>query len=339
MKKALLFKSSLLSVFLCLISLSTANAQVPRDRSFVKDMRWSEDNRIYITMFNDSTYIIKVDDMIHSKAASDSTSKDFVYYPVMLARNFLDKLKDNANSQTKFKPENNPPKIMTLWSALHISLGGGWVHFVNCLLYSLETKRLSLTAPLMTRPKSSWKPNPITKTYKRTHKWEYYVPVDQKQAQKEYQLRVSENQLTDLHDVPADFIKLFLETNNRAYQQMITNHDIQKQARVDLVKLLLGSSYLSEPQISYIKSMVQTAVLQYSYNQLPTVIIFDDLNAAVVMSLNETGYDLEKIVLRDSQDLTLDEKVERENQIELMISSINKVNQKVFEEKLKKYYQ
>jgi hypothetical protein len=163
--------------------------------------------------------------------------------------------------------------------------------------------------------------------------------VDQKQAQKEYQLRVSENQLNDLHDVPADFIKLFLETNNRAYQQMISNHDIQKQARIDLVKLLLGSSYLSEPQISYIKSMVQTAVLQYSYNQLPTVIIFDDLHAAVVMSLNETGYDLEKIVLKDSQDLTLDEKVERENQIELMISSINKVNQKVFEEKLKKYYQ
>jgi len=339
MDRTRFLKSSLLQGFLLLISIVTINAQVPKERSFVKDMRWAEDNRIYITMFNDSTYIIKVDDMIHSKTATDSASKDFVYYPVMLARDFLDKLQDNTNLKTKPTPENNTPKIMTLWNALHGSLGGGWVHFVNCLLYSLETKRLSLTAPLMTRPKTSWRPSPVTQTYKRTHKWEYYVPVDQKQAQKEYRLKADENKLDNLHDVPADFIKLFLETNNREYQQMIETHDIHKQARIDLVKLLLGASYLSEPQISYIKSMVQTAVLKYSYNQLPTVIIFDDMDAAVVMSLNETGYDLEKIVLRDSQALTIDEKIERENQIELTISSINRVNQKVFEEKLKKYYQ
>jgi hypothetical protein len=311
--------------------------QVHKDRSFVKDMRWGEDNRIYITMFNDSTYIVKVDDMIHSKTATDSASKNFVYYPVMLARDFLDKLKDSKTLRPTI--ENNNAKMMTLWGVLHYSLGGGWVHFVNCLLYTLETKHLSLTAPLMTRPKTSWKPSPMTKTYKRTRKWDYYVPVDQKQAQKEYKLRANENQLADLHDVPADFIKLFMETNNREYQQIISTNDIAKQARIDLVKLLLGSSYLSPPQISYIKSMVQTAVLQYSYNQLPTVIIFDDLEAAVVMSLNEEGYDLEKIVLRHPENFSVDEKIERENQIELTINRINRVNQKVFEERLKKYYQ
>jgi hypothetical protein len=337
MNRIHLFKCLPLLCFMFTASTLTVIGQVHKDRSFVKDMRWSDDNRIYITMFNDSTYIVKIDEVIHSKSTKDSTSKNFVYYPVMLARDFLDKLKDSKNLQRKL--DNNPPKMMTLWGALHNSLGGGWVHFVNCLLYTLETKRLSLTAPLMTRPKSSWKPNPVTKTYKRTKKWEYYVPVDQKQAQKEYQLKVSENQLNDLHDVPADFIKLFLETSNRQYQQIISSHDIHKQARIDLVKLLLGSSYLSEPQISYIKSMVQTSVLQYSYNQLPSVIIFDDLDAAVVMSLNEEGYDLEKIILRHPEDLTVDEKIEREHQIELTINGINKVNQKVFEERLKKYYQ
>jgi hypothetical protein len=191
----------------------------------------------------------------------------------------------------------------------------------------------------MERPKTSWKPHPATKTYKRTRKWKYYVPVDQKQAQKEYARKSKENLLTDLHDVPVDFIKLFLQTNNREYQQIIISHDSRKQARIDLVKLLLGSNYLSEPQISYIKTMVQKAILQYSYNQLPTVIVFDDLEAAVVMSLNEAGYNLEKIVFRNEQHLSQDEKIERQEKIELTIHTINRVNQKILEERLKKYYQ
>ena len=84
--------------------------------------------------------------------------------------------------------------------------------------------------------------------------------------------------------------------------------------------------------------MVQKSVLQYSYNQLPNVILFDDLDAAVVMSLNETGYNLEHVVFRNSQNLSQVEKDERQRKIEITIHSINKANQKIFEDRLRKYY-
>jgi len=316
------------------------NAQTPNQLPYIKDMQWGLDYQIHLTLFNDSSYTIKVEDMVHSNSVSgDSTLKEFVYYPVMLARDFVDKLKEVTNQDTSALPRSDVhPKAVTLWSALHGSLGGGWVHFVNCLLYSLETRHLSLTAPLMERPKTSWKPTPMTEKYKRSRKWKYYVPVDQKQAQKEYKLRLKENQLTDLHDVPADFIHLFTETSEKDYEKMLTKHDIKKQARIDLVKLLLGSGYLGEPQISYIKTMVQKAMLQYSYNQLPTVIVFDDIDAAVVMSLNESGYNLEKIVFRNAKDLSDEDKQQRQQKIERTIVAINKVNQKVFEQRLKKHF-
>lgn len=333
MRKFLLFIC--LSVFALVL-----HAQTPGPAPYIKDMQWGLDYQIHLTLFNDSSYTIKVDDMVHSSTvSSDSTLKGFVYYPVMLARDFVDKLKDVKNPDTSSMNSNaTAAKAVTLWSALHSSLGGGWVHFVNCLLYSLETRYLSLTAPLMERPKTSWKPHPMTEKYKRSRKWKYYVPVNQKQAQKEYKLKAKENQLADLHDVPADFITLFHETSQKDYEKLIAKHDIKKQARIDLVKLLLGSGYLGEPQITYVKTMVQKAVLQYSYNQLPTVIVFDDLDAAVVMSLNEAGYKLEKIVFRNANDLSEDDKQLRQQKIERTILAINKVNQKVFEQRLKKHF-
>jgi Biotin synthase and related enzymes len=333
MRKFLLFIG--LSVFTILL-----RAQTPGPVPYIKDMQWGLDYQIHLTLFNDSSYTIKVDDMVHSSSvSSDSTLKGFVYYPVMLARDFVDKLKDVKTLDTSAINTNaSQAKAVTLWSALHGSIGGGWVHFVNCLLYSLETRYLSLTAPLMERPKTSWKPHPMTEKYKRSRKWKYYVPVNQKQAQKEYKLKANENQLADLHDVPADFIKLFQETSQKDYEKLIDKHDFKKQARIDLVKLLLGSGYLGEPQITYIKTMVQKAVLQYSYNQLPTIIVFDDLEAAVVMSLNEAGYKLEKIVFRNANDLSEDDKQVRQQKIERTIVAINKVNQKVFEQRLKKHF-
>jgi hypothetical protein len=316
-------------------------SQTPVSKSYIKDMQWGLDYQIHLTMFNDSVYTIKVDDIVHSNSVSgDTTLKDFVYYPVMLARDFVDKLKEiKIQDTTKIMTINNPSaKPVTLWSALHNSLGGGWVHFVNCLLYSFETRYLSLTAPLMERPKTDWKPAVKTEKYKRSRKWKYYIPVEQKQAQKEYKLMGKEGYPSDLHDVPNEFIKQFLETNDRDYQNLIATHDIKKQARIDLVKLLLGSGYLGEAQISYIKTMVQKAMLQYSYNQLPTVIIFDDLDAAVVMSLNEAGYNLEKVVFRNATSLSDDDKLQRRQKIERTVYAINKVNQKVFEERLKKHF-
>ena len=328
-------------LLICLPMLAIVlKAQTANQLPYIKDMQWGLDYQIHLTLFNDSAYTIKVDDMVHSNSVSnDTTLKEFVYYPVMLARDFVDKLKEvKYMDTTKLPVTAAPAKAVTLWSALHGSLGGGWVHFVNCMLYSLETRYLSLTAPLMERPKTSWKPNPMTEKYKRSRKWKYYVPVDQKQAQKEYNVKANENQLADLHDVPADFIKQFQETSNKDYEKIIASHNLKKQARIDLVKLLLGSGYLGEPQISYIKTMVQKAMLQYSYNQLPTVIVFDDLEAAVVMSLNEAGYNLEKIVFRNAKELSDDDKQQRQQKIERTIVAINKVNQKVFEQRLKKHF-
>jgi hypothetical protein len=190
----------------------------------------------------------------------------------------------------------------------------------------------------MERPKTSWKPKPATTTYLRTKNWKYYVPLDQKSAKKEYLLKEKENSLANLQDLPKDFIHLFLETNNREYIKMVERHDYKSQSKIDLVRLLLGSNYLGDAQISYIKTMVMKSVLQYSYNQLPSIIVFDDLEAAVIMSLNESGYNLEKIVYRNASNLSVDEISEKQQKIEQTIIGINKVNQKIFEQRLKSYY-
>jgi hypothetical protein len=329
----------LLCLFIVIATVAKSQVSVG-NKPYIKDMQWGQDYQIHLTLFNDSSYTIRVEDIIHSNSvSSDTTLKDFVYYPVMLARDFVDKLKDIRSQDSAAVVTASPSaRSVTLWSALHTSLGGGWVHFVNCLLYSLESRYLNITAPLMERPKTSWKPKQPSEKYKRSRKWKYYVPTDMKQAHKEYSLKSKENQLADLHDVPSDFIRLFQETNNKVYQKMVVSRDIRRLARIDLVKLLLGADYLGEPQISYIKTMVQRAVLQYSYNQLPTVIVFDDLEAAVVMSLNEKGYNLEKIVFRSAASLSDNEMQYRQQKIERTVLAINKVNQRVFEEKLKRYF-
>lgn len=332
----------LLALGIVILNTVFAFSQTVSNSPFVKDMQWGVDYRIHLTLFNDSSYTINVDDMLHSNSAGrDSSLDNFVYYPVMLARDFVDRLKKNKIPETSANAGNaasSDKKPATLWSSLHSSIGGGWVHFVNCLEYSLETRYLSITAPLMERPKTSWKPNPITETYKRTRKWKYYVPVEQKLAHKEYKRKLKEGKLDNLRDVPESFIKLFLETNNREYNKIVEKHDFRKQAKIDLVKFLLGANYLGEPQITYIKTMVLKSMLQYSYNQLPTVIVFDDLEAAVVMSLNETGYNLEQVVFRNNNNLNSDERLDRLSKINQNIRAINAVNKKIFQERLKKHY-
>ncbi len=321
----------------------TAFSQLNTGNSFIKNMQWGVDYRIQLQLFNDSSYTINLEDIVHSTTASSDTSlENFVYYPVMLARDFVDRLRNETRSDEKTVAlqsiEVNDKKMVTLWGSLHSSIGGGWVHFVNCLEYALETRYLSLTAPLMERTKTAWKPKPMTDTYKRTQKWKYYVPVDQGMAHKEYARKLSDNQLDNLRDVPPAFLKLFLETNNKEYNKLVKSRNFRTLAQIDLVKLLLGANYLSEPQITYIKTMVQKSILQYSYNQLPTVIVFDDLEAAVVMSLNETGYNLEQVVFRNDKNLATETRTERLDKIQLNIRAINKINQKVFQEQLKKRF-
>lgn len=315
------------------------NAQVSVS-PFITDMQWGIDYQIHLTLSNDSSYTVNVKDLFHTNSSNDSSSTEVVYYPVMLASEFVNQLNSNkVNIENKVETVDQTNKPLSLWGTLHTSLGGGWIHFLNCMLYSLESNYLDPTAPLMIRPKSNWKPKPVTKSYIRTKKWEYYIPYEQKNAQKEYQLKKKEGQLNDLQHIPAEWIDLFMNTSQKEYNTMKAKGDYKSRSKIDLVKVLLGVNYLGKAQISYIETMVQKAILKYSFNRLPTIIIFDDIQVAVAMTLDEKGYRLDKIVYRNANELTPDDKLSKETQISNTIKSINILNQKLFEQKLRKYYE
>jgi len=333
MKKILL----LVIAFTVLIQNSLKSQVV--NNPFIKDMQWGIDFQIHLTMSNDSSFVLNVNDLIHANSSIDSSSSEFVYYPVMLASDFVNQLNTNKiNINSASNIENPSDKPVSLWSALHSSLGGGWIHFLNCMVYSLESGYLDPKAPLMVRPITSWKPNPVTTTYLRTKKWKYYIPYEQKYAKKEYKLKKKENQLNNLQQVPKEWVNMCLITSQNQFEQLKSSNDYKSLAKINLVKILLGANYLGKAQISYIQTMVQKAMLQYSFNRLPSIIVFDDIQVAVAMALDEKGYRVEKIVFRNVQNLTPVERFLKETQENKIISSINKLNQKLFEQKLKKYY-
>lgn len=336
--KSLVMKKVYSLVAGCLLMMNT-EGQIGIN-PFIKDMKWGIDFQIHLTLNNDSTFLVNVNDLYHTNSSSDSTSSEFVYFPVMLASEFVNQLNSN-HIKISSQDSNNDPSLKTvsLWGTLHSSLGGGWIHFLNCLQYSLETKYLDLTAPLMVRPQTNWKPKPVTKSYLRTKHWKYYIPYEQKYARKEYSLKKKENQLNDLQHIPQEWIRLFLETSQKEYDRLKAAGDYKTISKVDLVKILLGTNYLGKAQISYIQTMVQKAILQYSFNRLPSIIVFDDLELAVAMDLDEKGYRMEKIVFRNADGLSAEEKYSKELQARNMINSINVLNQKLFEQKLKRYYQ
>jgi len=316
-------------IFVLLIS--TSNAQV------VQQMKWDKDFQIHITLANDSNYILDIKELHHTQVIENSTNS-FTYLPTRLDNTFVEKLKLSAVDTNLVNNKEVINSGKTLWSALHSSLGGGWVHFVNCVLYSLETGYLDVTAPLMKRPETNWKPKPITESYKRTRKWEYYVPVNQKLAIKEYKIKKSKNELGHLVDVPQEFITLFLNTSQSDYEKMKLEKRKREFAKIDLIKILVGANYLGETQIKYIKSMVLKAMVDYANNQLPSVIIFDNYNAAVAMSLNEAGYQIDKVIFADERFISIETRLDRVNKINLIVNQINEVNKEVFQQKLKSYY-
>jgi len=321
----------LVVIFICLfVNIQFVNSQN------IETMQWDKDFQIHITLANDSNYILDIKELHHTDIAEDGSSS-FTYLPTRLENQYVEKLlKTEVDTSVLSKEEIESNK--TLWSALHNSLGGGWVHFVNSLLYSLETGYLDVTAPLMKRPESNWKPKPMTESYKRTKKWEYYIPVDQKLAIKEYNVKKNENALGHLNDVPEEFVNLFLKTNQSDYEQLRLSPRSRKKAQIDMVKILIGANYLGETQIKYIKSMVLKAFAQYADDQLPSVIIFDNFNAAVAMSLNEAGYQVDKIVFADERFISIETRLDRINQINLVVNQINDVNKEVFQQKLQNYY-
>ena len=306
----------------------------------ISNMRWGADFNIHLTFSNDSTSILDVKALYHSNG-NEGVNNSVTYYPVALDPTFIENLKNrklesfsNKNQVT----DSTPSKSTTLWSALHPKLGGGYIHFINCLIYSFESRNLNIKAPLMTRPESKWKPKPVTESYLRTKKWKYYVPDNQTLAQKEFKLQKKHKQLGDIVLLPENFINLFLNTNNKEYNELIKQNQIHKVAIIDMIKLLLGSRYLAKEQIDYIQNAVIKSVMHYNINHLPSIIIFDTYDAAVAMTLDNNGYNIEKVVFNNQDSLTQNEIDDRLTKMEAVINEINEINKKVFEKNLNDYY-
>ena len=306
----------------------------------VKEMRWTPDFKLQVKLSNDTSKVLDVKALQHSGTVQDAISQsEATYYPVSLDQEFVNALKekkvelDRAAADTTLKPSNQ-----TLWSALHLSLGGGYIHFINCMMYALESGHLNLSDPIMQRPVSTWKPKPMTESFKRTKKWSYFIPLNQKLAQKEFKIQKKNNEHRDIMVLPADFRDVFLATNEKSYLKMKAAGNKKEVAKIDIIRLLLGSKYLGESQIKFIKSKVLNAISQYSANNLPSVIMFDDLNAAVAMSLNNEGYRIDQIVFKDSDSISQQEIDSRTARITSFIKAINEANERVFKKRLSTYY-
>lgn len=308
----------------------------------IRQMTWGADYQVYLQLDNDSSYSYEISQLIHADPDEAFNRKtEFIFYPVNFEQSYIDSLLSISNAAEDFtaeKPHSPQIRKVTLWGSVGQSIGGGWAHFINCLIFALETRQLELTAPLLKRPESNWKPKPVTDTWKRTHKWQYFTPVEMKYAQKEYRARKRNNQLGDLQSIPQSFIDLMLNTTEREYQKMLKNKNFKQVAKIDLVKLMLGSPYLSETQIDYIKSRVLQSVANYNAKHMPSVLIFDKYEAAVAISLDGLGYKAKKIVFRDQNSLSPMEIMQRTNVIQGVIALINVANAEAFKDRLNGLY-
>ncbi len=296
----------------------------------VAELNWELDYEIYMKMANDSNYTYDIRDVFHiTDARNTEFTSEFVFYPVMPGDSY-------AASLAEVQSQGN---YSTLWSALNAKLGGGWVHFINCISYALEMQVLNLQEPIMKRPVSNWKPNPVTETWKRTHKWGYYIPISQKDAQLEYKTKQKEGSLGDLKNLPASYLNLFETTHSKAYARMKADGEYNTLAKIDLVKVILGANYLGEEQINYLSNAVLNAVKSYSQRKLPSVLVFDEFDAAAAMTLSSEGYHLESVVFKASAQLSSEEMEQRKSEIQEIVATINAYNKASFQKRLQTYYQ
>jgi len=334
------FHISRVFIFLLLAFLLN-NSTYSQEKPKIRSMKWGSNLKINLELSNDSSYILDVDQLPHSDKEFGERLRRYTYYPANLSEEFIEQLKKieiKEHRDTTIAQSHDK----TLWSALHNFIGGEWPHFMNTILYAIEKNYLDLKSPLMKRPETDWEPDPKTESYKRTRKWDYYVPFNQRHAHNEYELRKENDNLGGLKYVPKSFIDLFLDTGNWKYKRMKKKDDREterKLAKIDMVKLLLGAKYLGKPQIDYIKSMVLKAMNDYSKEELPSIIIFDNFNAAVAMSLNESGYKIDKVIFNDTDEISKEIKEERRDKIEAIVDNINEVNKDIFKKRLKKYYE
>jgi len=311
----------------------------------ISSMRWGADFNIHITFSNDSSTIYDVRGLYHSTSTMPQMavgSEEVTYYPVTLDPDFVDALKNRSiesfADDTATERTETTPRATTLWSALHNEIGGGYIHFINCLIYSLESKNLNIYSPFYRRPESNWKPNPMTESYRRTCKWKYYCPDNQKLAQKEYYLKEKNGELGDISLLPKSFIELFLTTTQKQYEQLALKGETHKVAIIDMIRLLLSANYLGVDQITLIQGAVSKSIIKYSMNSLPSVIIFDDFGAAVAMTLDNEGYKIDNVVFSQQDELSEEEISQRMQLMQGVIKQVNAVNRKIFERNLKNYY-
>ncbi len=296
----------------------------------VAEMKWELDYQIFMQMSDDANYTYDISEVFHiTDAKNTDFSNEFVFYPVNPGESYTNDVAQLSSEETSFN---------TLWSALHAKIGGGWVHFANCIAYAIETQSLNLKEPILKRPETDWKPDPITESWKRTRKWEYYIPVSQKNAVKEYKLRKKNDEIGDMRNLPDSYFDLFLSTSNGKYSSLFANEDFNEVAKIDLIKVMLGANYLGEDQINYVSNAVLNAVKGYSASKLPSVLIFDEFDAAAAMSLDVGGYKLESVVFRSSAGLTETEITERKSEIIKIINTINAYNKAAFQKRLGSYY-
>lgn len=305
----------------------------------MSDFRWTVDAEVLMKIDNDSTYTYDTRQLFHvDENAARNFNAEFIYYPVNLGDDYVDDIKNTQETTLDTASSRAQGQVNTLWSSVHHRIGGGWVHFVNCMLYALEKDYLHVTAPLMKRPDTRWKPDPPTESYLRTRKWDYYIPVSQRRAHKEYEIRKEKGELGDLKNLPPAFIKSFLETNNRQYKKMREAKEYHKLARIDMVKILLGANYLGEAQISYISDRVLKAVKNYTTSRIPSVLIFKEYDAAVVMEMGKDGYTIQKVAFREGGSVTKEEAEQRTEEIRSIVHRINEYNNQAFQRRLASYY-
>lgn len=331
--------------FLCILALvgATIVAEAQQQTINITQMTFGADYNVYLKMDDDSAYNYDFDKLIMADPDEVFNKKtEFIYYPVNFDQSYIDSLLNLNNQESDYTlntASSTAPRRATLWGSVGQNIGGGWAHFINCMLFALESRQLEIADPILQRPESSWKPNPITDTWKRTHKWSFYLPVEQKYAKEEYKARKKNNKLGDVKSIPQAYIKLMLNTSQREYNKLLKNKDYKTLAKIDLVKLMLGSPYLGQQQIDYIKNRLITAISKYNRRNKPSVLIFDKYEAAVAISLDGTGYKAQKIVFRDENSLSPMQIMQRTTIIQGLIGLINVANNEAFKQKLNNLYQ
>ncbi len=332
-------------LFFILLVLFTLHSLLTLGQSVnLRSMSWGHDYNLHVSLSNDSSYVMDVRGLYHEsgKHTNPFLSETTTYFPVSLDREFVAYLREHPVDSSYIAQDSVPSTstpYLTLWSALHHKLGGGYAHLINCIVYALEGGQLHLQDTALRRPITTWRPEPPTETYLRTKEWRYYIPTNQKEAHKEYKRRKQEGTLQDLQGIPEKFVHLFLKTSDRGYRKLAINRKENELAQIDLVRMMLGAKYLGERQIRHISQCVRDAVAKYTAKSLPSVIVFDDYKAAVAMALDSTGYRVDYVVFQEQNKLSEEEIKLREANIRLLIHNINLANEKLFRDRLSRYYE